>query len=352
MTTQTMSASRADGLGAPPQEVAAAAADVRALLAIHEQGIVWHCITAITRLRVPDELVGGPRPVADLATAVGADEDALYRVLRLLSDHGVVTLDGDRVALTDRGRLLADAHPVSIRGVFAAAGIPDIAHALTETLRTGRAAAPAVFGTSFWEYLAARPAEQALFDAEMKQLARLVLMPAVPRLPWPSSGTIADIGGGIGTLIAAALRAAPGTRGILVDQPQVVEQAPGFLASMGVADRCEIHPGDLVTPPPPADLYLISRVLHNWGDEQVVRIFEAIGASATAETRLWVLEGLLPEDGSPHRTKWSDITMLALLDGARERSLGEFKALLERAGWRFERVVDTPGVSVIEARRA
>jgi spermidine synthase len=80
-----------------------------------------------------------------------------------------------------------------------------------------------------WEYLAAHPDQQALFDEAMVQRAGALSLACVPVLDWPASATIADIGGGTGTLLAAVLQAAPGAHGILVEQPQVLERARPFL---------------------------------------------------------------------------------------------------------------------------
>jgi hypothetical protein len=82
------------------------AADRHALAEVINLGLLWHCLCAITRLEVPERLAAGPLPIPQLAAAVGAHPDALWRVLRLLADHHIVTLDGDRVGLTDRGRLV------------------------------------------------------------------------------------------------------------------------------------------------------------------------------------------------------------------------------------------------------
>lgn len=136
----------------------------QALVDVYELGLVCHCVCAVTRLEVPERLAAGPLPVSELAAAVDAHQDALRRVLRLLADHGIVTVEQDRVALTDRGRLLRRDHPLSLQATFATVGPPDVAHALTETLRTGQATAPIVLGAPYWDYLAAHPEQQALFD--------------------------------------------------------------------------------------------------------------------------------------------------------------------------------------------
>jgi hypothetical protein len=315
-------------------------------------GLLWHCLCAITRLEVPERLAAGPLPLPELAAAVSADPDALGRVLRLVADHHIVTLQDDRVGLTDRGRLLCPDHPASLSAAFAAVGTADVAHGLTDTLRTGRAAAPRVLGMGYWDYLATHPHQQALFDQAMEQRAGALSLACVPLLDWPASGAIADIAGGIGTLVAAVLQAAPGARGILVEQPRVLERARPFLERHGVGDRCGLHPGDLF-PPPPADLYLLASVLHDWDDPHATRILAALARGATSDTRLRIFEMLLPTDATPHRARMSDVLMLLLFDGARERTITHHRDLLEKTGWQLDRVVASPGpMSVIEARRS
>ena len=328
------------------------AADRQALVEVINLGLLWHCLCAITRLEIPERLAAGPLPMSQLAAAVGANQDALWRVLRLVADHHIVTVEGDRVGLTERGRLLCPGHPASLSAAFATVGTADVAHGLTDTLRTGRAAAPSVLGMPDWDYLNAHPGQQALFDRSMVQRAQVLSLACVPVLDWPAAGAIADIAGGIGTLVAAVLRAAPAARGILVEQPQVLERAQLFLERHGVADRCVLHPGDLFVPPPPADLYLLASVLHDWDDTHAARILAALGRSATSDTRLRIFEMLLPTDATPHRAKMSDVLMLLMFDGARERTLGQYRDLLESTGWELERVVASPGpMSVIEASR-
>jgi hypothetical protein len=328
------------------------AADRQAMVEVINLGLLWHCLCAITRLEVPERLAAGALPLAELAAAVGADPDALWRVLRLVADHHVVTFEGDRVGLTGRGRLLCRDHPASLSAAFATVGDSDVAHGLTETLQTGRAAAPRVLGMGYWEYLAAHPDQQALFDQAMVQRAQVLSLACVPVLDWPASGTIADIAGGIGTLVAAVLQATPGARGILVEQPQVLERARPFLQRHGVADRCVLHPGDLFVPPPPADLYLLASVLHDWDDTNAARILAALGLSATRDSRLRIFEMLLPTDATPHRATMSDVLMLLMFDGARERTAGQYRDLLGSTGWKLERVVASPGpMSVIQASR-
>jgi hypothetical protein len=99
-------------------------ADRQALVEVINLGLLWHCLCAITRLEIAERLAAGPQPLAELATAVRAHQDALWRVLRPVADHHIVTLEGDRVGLTDRGRLLCRDHPSSLSALSPPSEIP------------------------------------------------------------------------------------------------------------------------------------------------------------------------------------------------------------------------------------
>lgn len=328
---------------------------VSALLHVYQQAMLFHGIVAVSRLGVPDLLADGPRTVPELATALDADEQALRRVLVLLACHEVVDLDRgtDRATLTELGQVLCRHHPYGLGATFATFGVSDVAHALLDTLRTGRPATVPAVGTDFWQHLGNHPEQQAAFSKAMAEQARLLTLPCVPLLEWPDSGTVADIGGGSGTLLAHILDEQPGVSGILVDQPRVLEQAGTLLKDAGVLDRCTVHEGDLFSSPPPADMYLLARVLHDWDDAGVVRILQALARSAPTGARLRVFEDILPGDRLPTAAQaWADLAMLLLYEGARERTEDEYRALLAAGGWHLERVVEgPPGMCVLEAAR-
>lgn len=324
--------------------------DVRRLVRLYHTGVVWHCLNAIARLGVADRLAGGPVGVSILAADVGAREQLLWRVLRLLGDHGFFTFRGRDVALTDFGRLLCKEHPSSAWSMYAAVGLPDVAHALEESLRTGTVAAQRVLGAPFWQYLAEHPAEQAAFDDYMRTQTNWLVETCVGKLQWPRTGTVADIGGGVGTLLSAILAAAPGLKGILVDQEQVV--ARSLLADEVAAGRCEIRAADLFDPAPRADIYLMSYLLHDWPDSDAARILDAVGERAPASARLRLFEYVVPDDGTPHESKLSDVGMLLLFGGGRERTADEFRQLLGQSGWRLDDITEWGPTSMIEASRA
>jgi O-methyltransferase domain len=325
--------------------------DISAFIRIYHTGVVWHCLCVITRLGVVDRLANGPLPVSLLADETGVQKEPLRRVLKLLSDYEVVRFHEENVALTDFGRLLSKEHPSSIQPIFAAVGLADVAHALEGSLRTGEVAAERVLGTPYWQYLAAHEDQQALFDECMWIRTNWLAESCIATLEWPSSGTVVDVGGGIGTMMSAVLRAAPGLRGILIDQEQVLIRARLLLADELADGRCELRSADLFRPAPRADIYILSYILHDWSDLNAARILDAIGKQAPESARLRIFEHIIPADGSPHVSKFSDVAMLLLLGEGRERTEDEFRHLLDQTGWRIETVTEWEGTSLIEACR-
>jgi hypothetical protein len=101
-----------------------------------------------------------------------------------------------------------------------------------------------------------------------------------------------------------------------------------------VAGRCLLHRGGPVRPSTLADLYLLASVLHDWDDT-----WPASWPPWATAPRPRIFEMLLPEDATPHRAKMSDVLMMLLFDGARERTIGQYRALLEGTGSQLERVV-------------
>jgi C-methyltransferase len=160
-----------------------------------------------------------------------------------------------------------------------------------------------------------------------------------------SSRRIVDVGGGRGHLLHAILEATPRARGILVDLPGVVE------AGGPAHPRLVRQAGDFfVDPLPAADTYLVMDVIHDWADAEALAILTVIRRAAMDDTRVLLIEGLLPENLDPGSLT-IDVIMLAVT-GGRERTDAELGRLLDAAGLRLARVIDTPGrLRIAEARR-
>jgi hypothetical protein len=223
-------------------------------------------------------------------------------------------------------------------------------------VRQGGTAFEQVYGDRFFDHLARHPEQEAVFQASMAGRAEQEAGDVVAAYDFGGLGLLVDVGGGYGILLSAALRAAPDLRAVLVDRAPVVEQARRRLEADGVAGRCQLVAGDFFAAVPAgAGAYLLSRVLHDWTDDEARRLLATCRSAMAPASRLLVVEALLPERArdQPAVTRM-DLHMLVLL-GARERTEAQYRALLAEAGFRVDRVVPTgslAGLSVIEATPA
>lgn len=290
------------------------------------------------------------RPVADVAAATGLDPSVLARVIRALAARGVFDDPGDGTArLSPLGRLLIPGEPGSMAGM--AVFRPMDLHAWAEglhSLRTGEPSFPVHFGHGHWEHLAADPELSAAFDRTMAVRTTTMLDLGLDRYAWPDTGVVVDLGGGNGLLLGRVLQRVPGLRGVLFDLPHVV--ASNSLAAAGVADRVEVVGGDLFVGelPTGGDLYVLASVLHDWDDAQAEQLLTRVRAVMGPGSRLVLFESVLTSGPEPDLGKQVDLHMLVLF-GARERTAGDWRALLERAGFTVGSVTPTPGLAWIEA---
>ena len=307
----------------------------------------------VAELGVPDELARGRRTAAQLAAALKLDADYLHRVLRVLAVHGVVRLDRrGRFRLTRTGRRLTSADARSVHPWVRYLNLPSTQAAcsgLTAALRTGEPPFPAVHGRSVWDHFAAHPDEERLFAAAMRQVTRIDLPAVVGGYPWPERGTIADVAGGVGTVLAAILRERPQLRGKLVDAPGVLGEAEEHLARAGVRGRVELEPGNIFERvDAAADLYVLKDILHDWDDARSARILATVRAAMRPGARLVVVERVQERDVPDPITSLVDLHMLTQCDGGRQRSVGELHDLLRGAGLEPGRVRLTAGPALVE----
>ena len=311
-------------------------------------------LRAACDMRIADHLSGGPMHIDALAEKTGAHAASLWRLLRVLTNHGVFTEERHGLfALSPIADLLRGDHPLSLRDGYSLIG-PDLlawAH-VDYSLRTGRSAFERVHGQPYYDKLAQDEGFRELFNRSVETQNHLMLRSLMAAYDWSGCGTIVDLAGGTGVLLAGLLAHYPQLRGVLFDLPHVVSSAPPVLAAAGVAGRCVIESGsffDVV--PAGADTYLLKTVLHDWPDVQAKRILAVVVEAMRTDSRLIVIEALLPQGDAFHIGKLLDMNSLVLVAGP-DRDEGDLLALLSSAGLEQIRVVQTPTLAVIEAALA
>ncbi len=302
-------------------------------------------IHVAAELGVADRLAAGARTSEEVARELGAEPAALYRLMHALAALGVLhEADGRAFSLTTLGALLqADAEP-SLRPFARQTCRPEQWSAwghLAHAVRTGENAFRAVHGTSAWAYRERHPDAQAAFAAMVDADAFGFDQAIATSCDFSRDAQIVDVGGGRGSLLAAILRAHPGLRGVLFDRPHAIDAAATLLAARGVRDRCALVPGDFFSSVPEGgDTYVLKFVLHDWADEDCLRILVTCRRAMRPGARLLVAERGLGAPNDDVTAALSDLHML-VIQGGRERTMQEMTSLLARAGFEVGAPRDT-----------
>ena len=309
------------------------------------------------KLKLADLLADGPRSSAELARSLGAHAPSLHRVLRGLVVLGMCSEENHgRFALTPSGTCLRAEMPGSLRDLAVLCGEECVAAwgGLVHSAMTGEPAFKHVFGMSQWEHRKQHPELNECFNAWSRQGTSRVAGAILAAYDFSAFRTIADVGGGLGTLLAAILKAHTSVTGILFDQPHVVSGARASLEAAGVAARCRVVGGSFFDRiPDGADLHILKSIIHDWDDEQSLAVLRNCRRALKEQGTLLLIERVMPErvEDAPH-VVLQDLHMLAMT-GGRERSEVEYRALLGVAGFTQTRVIATLcGLSIVEGVRA
>src|ERR1043165_484156 len=318
--------------------------------------LVSQAVSVAAKLGVADLLAGGPKGAGELAEATGAHARSLYRLLRTLASVGVFReLPEKRFELTPMAEALRTDAPGSLRDAAIFMGEEwhwRVWGHTIESVRTGGSAWERAHGSEIFPWVAAHPFESAGFDRAMTSFSNLATAAVVKAYDFSGFDTLVDVAGGHGFLLSEILRANPRLRGVLFDQPHVIENAREAVASAGMDERCEQVAGNFFeSVPAGADGYIMKHIIHDWDDERATLILKNIARAMREDGRLLLVEMVLPPANVPHLGKVLDIEMLTSPGGV-ERTEEEYRELLDRAGLRLARVVPTESpYSIVEAVR-
>lgn len=316
---------------------------------------VSQAVYVAAELGVADQLAGGPCDISNLAQRVEADAGALHRLLRALASVGVFEEDSaGRFANTPLSETLRSEVPGSLRAMAKLFGDHPTWDAWGELLysvRTGESAFQKVHGLLPFEFLARNAPASAYFNEAMTGMSAQEIADVHAAFDFSDIETLVDVGGGHGALLCSILERNPKQRGILFDQPHVIDGAAVAVASTSARNRCTMVAGDFFAEVPSgAEGYLLKHILHDWNDEHATAIARTIRRAMAPQSRLFVIETVIQAGNGPSFSKLLDLEMLVLYNGGRERTQREFATLLTAANLKLTRVIETNGPAcVIEA---
>jgi acetylserotonin N-methyltransferase len=294
---------------------------------------------AALSLGVFDRLADGPASLPQLARDLHADADALGRLLGACVGLGLLARTGDQFANTPVATTyLCTRSPRRLTGYarYSDSALWKLWAHLDDAVREGTHRWRQAFN---WE----GPIFAHFFRTEEDRREFLMGMHGQGQLSSPAVAAafdlgrfrrFADLGGASGHLAMAACRRYPALRAVVFDLPAVLPLTRELVGASGVADRVEIVAGDFFTDSlPDADLFALGRILHDWSEEKIHRLLQAIYERLPAGGALLVAEKLLDDDrAGPPWAVLQSLNMLVCTEG-KERTLAEYEALLHSAGF-------------------
>ncbi|TCB97867.1 methyltransferase [Micromonospora zingiberis] len=317
--------------------------------------LLSRAVQTLVTLGVPELLADGPRTVDELARLTGTQVRPLRRLLTALVVFDVVAAEpDDHFGLTPLGATLRQDVPASAAptALLAAGEVGEAWDDLRDTVRTGRAAFERTHGEGFFDHLRRDATTRLVFDRSQEAGLMVELPGILAAVGQPDVGTVVDVGGGDGALLAAVLTAEPTLRGVLLERSEAVAAAADRIARAGLADRCRLHVGDFFQEVPGgAGVYLLRHILHDWDDDRCVALLRRCAMAMDSVATLLVIETVPAKPAGTgvdaEVAALMDLYMMSLFDGGRERSLAELTELFAAAGLDLTRVTPLPGGAAV-----
>nr|WP_244182450.1 methyltransferase [Xenorhabdus beddingii] len=308
-------------------------------------------LRAAAALGIADHLVDEPKTAHELAQAVGAQEQQLYRMLRLLATRDIFCeIEENKFALTPAAEFLRTDTHYSLRAAVLMLTDKTVWNPLGDVVESvrGNPAFKHIYGLSFFDYWAQSDRRTDDFHAGMSSMSVVENLFLVRSYDFPENATVVDVAGGFGGLLLEVLQANTTLKGILFDQPYVLERHK--LGALGDDTRWELASGDFFESCPPGDIYLLKYIMHDWSDEQCVRILRNCREAMAPNGRILVMDPVIPSGNMPHTGKELDLLCMGIYEGGRERTEDELRQLLANAGLKLNRVINTDFyISIVEA---
>jgi len=300
----------------------------------------WRLLTirAVAELALADHLKDGPLPVEELAAKAEAHAPTVYRIMRALANAGLFEEPSPRTfALTPLGELLRSDVPNSFRSMilaeFEMERVPAW-HALPHSIRTGEVAYEHVRGADIWKYYRENPEPGEHFARWMTQGTRVTNQAIFEAFDFSPFATVVDVGGGQGLFLEELLQKYANCQGILFDQPEVVSLAPERPRIRKVGGNF------FEAVPEGGDLYTLKWIIHDWEEAKALAILRNVRKAMKPGAKLMLIEAVVKDGPEPDFAKWMDINML-VIPGGQERTVEEYRELLNKAGFRLERTIPT-----------
>ncbi len=314
------------------------------ILQIMNGGHVAGAIACLAQLGIPDLVDSAPKSTEELASQIGAEPQALYRLMRATASVGVLAEgpDGKFLQTPMSAALRSNATP-SLRSVAIMGGREWHARGWSQLeycVRTGKQALDRIYGTHVFDFLKQHPEEGKIFNDAMTELSMIDGPAVAEAYNFDGIHSIVDVAGGHGFLLATILQRNPHLRGVLYEAPHVVEGATNGPLKP-VMERCTLASGDMFSSVPAGfDAYIMKHIIHDWPDALCIQLLKACRKAVNANGRLLVVDSVIQPGNDFSPGKFLDLQML-IFPGGCERTEKQFRDLFVAAGWQLRRIIPT-----------
>lgn len=314
--------------------------------------VTTKAIHVAAKLNIADLITAhGPMDSNELEHSTGANSGAIFRLLRALASSGIF-MEGEngKFSLTPLAECLKEDSPTSVKAMALSAGslFYKTFNEFLFAVENGGGGWVKALGAPPFEYLRDHPEEGKIFDRMMTDIHGGETQPMVENYDFSVFKTVIDIGGGNGDVISAVLHKNPETKGLLFDLPEVILRSTENITSAGLNERCQLMAGNFFeSVTSGGDAYILRHIIHDWSDEDAVRILTNCRKAMNPGGKILVVEAVIPRGNEPHPFKWLDLTMLMI--GGKERTEEQFDYVFMKAGLKLMRIIPvTPAICIVE----
>ncbi|KAJ7948380.1 O-methyltransferase [Quillaja saponaria] len=314
-------------------------------------------------LDIPDIIHnhGLPMTLSQLIAALPIHESKnrnIYRLMRILIHSGFFgrqkvseSEQAEGYVLTDASRLLLKGHPLSVTPFLLAMLDPILTKPWHHMNAWFKNDDPTPFdtahGMTFWDYAGHEPKLNHFFNDAMASDARLVTSVVIEKCKgvFKGMGSLVDVGGGTGTVAKAIGKAFPDLECTVFDLPHVV-------ADLQDSEKLKFVGGDMFEAIPPADAILLKWILHDWSDEECLKILKKCREAITDKGKVIIIDMMMEnkkgDEESVETQLFFDLLMMVLVTG-KERNEKEWAKLIFSAGFSDYKITPILGLrSLIE----
>ena len=313
------------------------------------------------KLGVFDCITSNSKNTSDVAKELGLDPTLTYRLLRALGSMGFLREEpNSKFSMTSQGEFLQKNHPQTLRGVTLLEEGPEhyaIWRHLPAMITDGQQNSfVREYGHKIFEYAHRNHEYGEVFNQAMSSYSASQtawVLDALDGYDFSKIHHVCDIGGGQGHLLGNLLLKYPHMKGTVFELESVTKNNELLLApKLSVQERCSYVGGDMFSEVPSADAYMMKMILHDWSDQECVKILSNIHVSSPEHAKVLIAEHIVPDPETPHFSKLFDIHMMCVASG-KERTVDEYSRILEHAGWKYIQTLNPSSgiISVIEGSK-